>query len=159
MSKLSGKGRTDSASRLVRASPSAIYRAFVDPAALASWLPPAGMKGRVDAFDATEGGAFRITLMYESQEHVAPGKTSDHADVVRGRFVELVPGERIVQQVEFESANPAFAGIMTITWRLAAVAEGTDVTVLCENVPEGIRREDHETGLRSSLANLAAFTE
>lgn len=57
------------------------------------------------------------------------------------------------------SDDPSFAGKMTMTWTLAAVQEGTEVTVVCEEVPEGIRREDHDAGLRSTLKNLAAFTE
>jgi len=65
----------------------------------------------------------------------------------------------IVQAVEFQSEDPAFAGEMIMTWTLAAVPEGTKVTIVCENVPEGIRKEDHDIGLRSTLENLAIFTE
>ncbi|MDK1384072.1 SRPBCC domain-containing protein [Sinorhizobium sp. 8-89] len=64
-----------------------------------------------------------------------------------------------MQQAEFESNEPAFAGTMTITWTLSAVPDGTVVTVTCENVPEGILQQDHDAGLGSTLANLAAFTE
>ena len=71
----------------------------------------------------------------------------------------LIPDGRIVQVIEFESEDPAFAGTMTVDWTLADVPGGTEVTILCENVPEGIRPDDHETGLRSTLENLAAFTE
>jgi len=141
------------------ASPQTIYRAFLDPEALVSWLPPEGMKGHIDVFDPREGGTYRVALTYEGSDHSTPGKTSEHSDVVRGRFLELVPDERIVQLVEFASDNPAFAGAMTMTWTLAAVPGGTNVNILCENVPEGIRQEDHDAGLRSTLENLAAFTE
>ncbi len=71
----------------------------------------------------------------------------------------MIPDERIVQLIEFESKDPAFAGPMTIKWTLADVPGGTEVTVLCENAPEGIRPNDHEAGFRSTLENLAAFTE
>jgi hypothetical protein len=71
----------------------------------------------------------------------------------------LVPDERIVQLVEFVSEEPAFAGAMTMTWSLATVRGGTEVTILCENVPEGIRQEDHDAGLKSTLKNLARFIE
>ncbi|WP_082145228.1 SRPBCC family protein [Microvirga massiliensis] len=141
------------------ASPQTIYRAFLDPEALVSWLPPEGMKGHIDVFDPREGGTYRMSLTHEGSDHSTPGKTSEHSDVVRGRFVELVPDERIVQLVEFDSDDPAFAGAMTMTWTLAAVPGGTNVTILCENVPEGIRQEDHDAGLRSTLENLAAFIE
>ncbi|MEQ4486143.1 SRPBCC family protein [Cohnella silvisoli] len=140
-------------------SPRTIYKAFVDPKALVSWLPPKGMIGHIYEFDARNGGAYRMSLTYVGTDHSTIGKTSEHADVVQGRFLELVPDERVVQLVEFESEDPAFAGTMTMTWSLAAVPEGTEVTIVCENVPEGIRQDDHAAGLSSSLENLAAFTE
>ena len=154
-----GTRRTDSASRVIRASPRTIYQACLDPEALASWLPPEGMKGHIDVFDPREGGTFRMALAYEGSGHSMFGKTSEHSDVIRGQFLELVPDEQIVQQVGFEADDPAFAGAMTMTWTLAAVPGGTKVTILCENVPVGIRPEDHAAGLRSTLENLAAFTE
>jgi len=155
----SGKEETLYVSRVILASPRTIYQAFLDPEAVVSWLPPKGMKGHVYAFDAREGGAYRMSLTYEGPDHSAPGKSSEHADIFRGRFVKLIPDERIVQLVEFESEDPAFAGVMTIDWSLADVPGGTEVTVRCENAPEGVRPDDHETGMRSSLENLAAFTE
>lgn len=151
--------RTDVASRIIRASPGAIYAAFVDPDALVKWLPPEGMKGIVHAFDPREGGTYRIALVYERPNSSAPGKSTEDSDVVEGRFLELTPNERIVQEVEFESDDPAFAGTMRMTWSLAAVPEGTEITILCENVPEGIRKEDHDAGLRSTLENLARIME
>ena len=152
-------GRTDSASRIIRASPQTIYRAFLDPDAWMSWLPPKGMTARIDVFEPREGGTYRMTLTYDEVDHSAPGKTAEHADVVRGQFLELVPDERIVQLVEFESDDPALAGGMMMTWSLAVVPEGTEVTINCENVPAGIRKEDHDAGLSSTLENLAAFVE
>ncbi|MCD9025469.1 SRPBCC family protein [Cohnella silvisoli] len=159
MTNSSSKKRTDSASRVIMSSPRTIYKAFVDPKALVSWLPPKGMIGHIYEFDARNGGAYRMSLTYVGTDHSTIGKTSEHADVVQGRFLELVPDERVVQLVEFESEDPAFAGTMTMTWSLAAVPEGTEVTIVCENVPEGIRQDDHAAGLSSSLENLAAFTE
>jgi uncharacterized protein YndB with AHSA1/START domain len=117
------------------------------------------MKGHVHAFEAREGGAFRISLTYLEPDHSPRGKTLDHTDVVQGRFLELILDERIVQLIEFESKDPAFAGPMTMTWTLADVPGGTEVTILCQNEPEGIRPDDHVTGMRSTLENLAAFTE
>ena len=154
----SGKSST-CISRIIKAPRRTIYQAFLDPAAVVSWLPPKGMKGQVYEFDARNGGAYRISLTYAESNHSTPGKTSEHSDMVRGRFVELMPDERIVQRVEFESEDPAFAGAMTINWTFVDVPGGTEVTVLCENVPEGIRPSDHEVGVRSTLENLAAFTE
>lgn len=155
----SGKKRTDSASRVIKASPEALYHAFVDPTALAAWLPPSGMQGRIHEFDARAGGTYRMSLAYLDPQHSGMGKTSDNEDIVQGRFLELIPNERIVQSAIFESEDPAFAGEMTMIWTFDPVPEGTRVAIVCENVPEGIRKEDHDAGLSSSLANLAAFTE
>jgi len=151
-------GRTDAASRIIRATPQAIYDAFVDPDAQAKWLPPTGMTGHFDLFEPWPGGRYRMTLTFTG-EHTTPGKSSADADTVEGRLVELVPGERIVQAADFESDDPAFGGTMTMTWSLRAVREGTEVTVTASNVPEGVSAEDHAVGLASSLANLAAFVE
>jgi uncharacterized protein YndB with AHSA1/START domain len=110
MSTGSDHERDTCVSRIIKAPRKTIYQAFVDPEALVAWLPPKGMKGHVYAFDAREGGAYRMSLTYEGPDHSAPGKTSEHADIVRGRFVKLIPDERIVQLVVFESEDPAFAG-------------------------------------------------
>jgi uncharacterized protein YndB with AHSA1/START domain len=100
-----------------------------------------------------------MSLTYEEPGHPHRGKTSEHTDVVRGLFLELIPNERILQRIEFESKDPTFAGPMTIDWSFADVPGGTEVTILCENVPKGIEPGDHEVGMRSTLENLAAFTE
>jgi uncharacterized protein YndB with AHSA1/START domain len=159
MTNPSSKKRTDFGSRIIKASPQTIYKAFVDPEALVSWLPTKGMKGHIYEFVAQAGGAYRMSLTYVGTNHSTQGKTSEHTDVVKGRFLEFAPNERIVQLVEFDSEDPVFAGEMIMTWTLAAVPEGTKVTIVCENVPEGIRKEDHDVGLRSTLENLADYTE
>jgi uncharacterized protein YndB with AHSA1/START domain len=151
--------RTDTATRLIKASPEAIYDAFVDPGALMAWLPPKGMSGRCLQFEPWQGGRYRIELKLEGEGHEASGKTTERTDVTAGRFLALVPGERIVQSVEFESADPAFAGTMIMTWSLDRAPEGAKVTVTAGNVPSGISAEDHATGLASSLDNLAGYVE
>lgn len=159
MTSASDSKRTDSASRVIMASPRTIYQAFVDPEAVVAWRPPKGMKGQIYAFDAREGGTFRMSFAYTDTDHAVRGKTSEHADVFQGRFLELVPDERVVELVEFESDDPAFAGAMTVITTLAAVSGGTEVTIRCENVPSGVRPSDHQAGITSTLENLAAFIE
>ena len=159
MKAVAGTGRTHSASRLIRASPETIYRAFIRPEAMAAWRPPEGMRARIFEFDPREGGAFRMALEYEGEGHAPPGKSSEHADIVRGRFGALVPGRRIEERVEFESEDPAFAGTMIVTTTLEPVPGGTEVTITCDDVPEGISESDHRAGIASSLAKLARFTE
>lgn len=80
-------------------------------------------------------------------------------DRVEVRFQRLIADHLVVQEVDFESPDPAFAGTMTMSWKLSTVTNGTDVTVTAENVPDGIRPVDHEAAMHSSLANLAAFVE
>ncbi|MES2442799.1 MAG: SRPBCC family protein [Pseudomonadota bacterium] len=150
--------RTDRASRLIKAPVTKVYRAFTDPAALLCWLPPEGMRGEMLEFEARAGGGYRMALHYEGEDH-APGKTSDDSDVVAVRFLKLVPNKLILQAAEFVSDDPAFAGTMTMSWSFEADGAATRIAIECENVPGGIRRQDHVQGLKSSLANLAVFVE
>ncbi|MFI5914301.1 SRPBCC family protein [Dactylosporangium sp. NPDC051541] len=148
--------RTDQVSRVLAAPVERVFAALVDPDALTSWLPPSGMSGRFERFDARPGGSYRLVLTY-ADASAAPGKTTADSDVVEARFVELVPGVRVVQAVDFVSDDPAQAGTMTMTWAVAAVEGGTRVVFRAEDVPAGISAEDHATGMHSSLANLAAY--
>ena len=151
--------RTDTASRVIRAPQERLYRALLDPDAVASWLPPAGMEGRIDLFEPFTGGRFRITLTYKHAAHRVEGKSSEHSDVVEGRFTELVPNQRVTQAFEFQSERPELAGTMLMTWSFTPVSDGTEVTITCDNVPDAISQDDHLEGFRSTLQNLAAYTQ
>jgi len=148
------ESRTDSASREISAPPDRVYGAFADPTALIKWLPPAGMNGRVLEYDFREGGRFRIELTYRDPPS-AGGKTTARSDISSGRFLTLDAGRRIVQSVEFESADPSFAGVVTMTWTFERTPGGTRVTITADNVPAAISKADHDAGLRWSLDNLA----
>jgi len=149
-------GRTDTAARMIGVAPDRVFAALVDADALAEWLPPAGMSARFDHFDAREGGSFRLVLTY-ADVPATGGKTTSDSDVVEARFVEIIPGERVVQAVDFVSDDPAFAGTMTMTWSVAAVEGGTRLDLRADDVPTGISADDHTAGMSSSLANLAAY--
>jgi uncharacterized protein YndB with AHSA1/START domain len=151
--------RIDSESRLIRANAAAIYNAYINPADLVRWLPPKGMNGRIDIFDPHPGGEYRIVLTYDPGAQSSQGKTTEDADVVHGRFLELVPNQKIVQSVQFDSDDPRFAGEMVMTWLLTPAPEGTTVQITAENVPVGISPADHAAGITATLANLAAFVE
>lgn len=147
-------GRTDRSSIVIPAARERIYAALLDPSALETWLPPDNMRGRVLEFDARPGGVFRMELTYLDGTR---GKSAEHSDVTEVTFVELVPGERIVQRVVFDSEDPSFAGTMTMTWSLLETGDGTRVEIRADDVPPGISPEDHASGLAASLSNLASY--
>lgn len=146
-------------SKVIEAPRASIYRACLDPEALASWRVPDNMEGHVHAFDAREGGAFRMSLTYDDPAQSAAGKTSAGTDTFQSRFVELIPNERIVEVVEFESPNPEFAGEMRVTTTLVDAGGGTEVTLLFEGIPTGISPEDNRVGTEEALRKLAALIE
>src|ERR1700730_10598801 len=150
--------RTDRGSRVITAPPGRVWAALVDPGALMAWLTPGGMTGRFERFDARPGGSYRMVLTYADASG-APGKATAESDIVEARFVDIVPGERVVQAVDFVSDDPAYAGTMTMTWEVTAAGAGTRVDIVAEDVPDGISAEDHAAGLASSLRNLAAYVE
>jgi uncharacterized protein YndB with AHSA1/START domain len=149
--------RTDRASLEIAAEPATLYAAFADPGALMEWLPPGTMTGHALEYDFRVDGRYRIALTYADDAPSTAGKTSERSDVSTGRFLSLEPGRRIVQTVEFESTDAAFAGEMIMSWSFEPTSTGTLVTIVAENVPPGISREDHDEGLRSSLENLADY--
>jgi uncharacterized protein YndB with AHSA1/START domain len=149
-------GRTDTASRVIEAPLSSVYAALVDPDALVEWLPPQGMTGRFEFFDARSGGTYRMILTYDEAPE-SGGKTDDNSDIVEARFVELTPDTRVVQTVDFTSDDPSFAGTMTMTWAVSSLDGRTLVDMRADDVPPGISAEDHAAGMNSSLANLAAY--
>jgi len=141
---------------VIDASPDRVYAALVDRKALEAWLPPEGMTGRFERYDPRPDGSYRLVLTYVDAAG-APGKATADSDVVEARFVDIVPGVRVVQAVDFVSDDPSFAGTMTMTWEVVAVDGGTRVEIRAEDVPDGISAEDHAVGLASSLANLAVY--
>ena len=122
---------------------------------LERWLPPEGMTGKVHEISPSEGGGYVMSLYHGKATPSVPGKTTEHEDRFRVVFDELTPGSQVVQRVVFDATDPSFAGAMMQTWTLESSGHQTTVSVACENVPEGIRPEDHAVGLNSSLQNLA----
>ncbi len=151
--------RTDRAAREIAAPADRVWAALVDPGALVRWLPPAGMTGRFDHVDLRPGGSYRVVLSYDDPAAAGGGKAGDGSDVVEGRYVELLPGVRLVQAADFASDDPALAGTMTVTWSLEPTSGGTRVEIRADGVPDGIPAADHAEGMASSLANLAAWVE
>jgi uncharacterized protein YndB with AHSA1/START domain len=115
------------------------------------------MTCHVHAFDAREGGTYRISLTYDTPTGI--GKSTTQTDTYHGRFVKLVPNEQVVEVDEFETADPALRGEMTITITLADADGGTDVLAVHEGLPRGLSTADNETGWRMALTKLAALVE
>ncbi|MGW7001951.1 SRPBCC domain-containing protein [Streptomyces sp. NPDC054933] len=134
-----------------------VYRALLDAAAIAKWRVPAGMSSHVHAFDAREGGEFRVSLTYDAL--LGTGKSASHTDTYHGHFAKLVPDEQVIEVFEFETADPALRGTMTMTTTLTDADGGTDVLVVHEGIPDGVPAADNETGTRMALANLARLIE
>ena len=150
--------RTTRLTQHVDAPRTAVYRALVDAHAVAIWMVPDGMTSTVHAFDAREGGVICISLTYDAAD--AAGKTQANTDTFHGRFVALVPGERVVQPLEFETDDPAMRGEMTVVYALAdARGGGTDLHAEHRGLPPGVSPADNDAGWRMSLGKLAALVE
>jgi uncharacterized protein YndB with AHSA1/START domain len=148
---------TTTVRRHIDAPRRAVYRALIDAEAVPLWKVPEGMTCHVHEFDGREGGAFRISLTYS--ETSGTGKSTESTDTYHGRFVTLVPEEKVVEVDEFESVDPALRGEMTITITLADVDGGTDLVAVHEGLPAAVPAADNETGWRQSLDRLAALVE
>lgn len=149
--------RSTRVTRHFDAPPARVYAALVDADAIARWKVPTGMTSQVHAFDGREGGTFRISLTYD--EPTGQGKTTAHTDTYHGRFLELVPDERVVELDEFETDDPELRGEMKITITLAGANGGTELVAVHEGLPPGLSLADNDAGWRSALDRLAALVE
>lgn len=134
--------------RVLTAPPERVYRAFLDPDAMAKWLPPHGFTGRVLAMDARVGGRYRMQFT-----NLANGQV--HA--FGGQYLELVPNERIVNDDRFD--DPNLPGTMITTVTLKAVSCGTELTAVQQGIPEMIPVEACYLGWQASLQLLALLVE
>jgi uncharacterized protein YndB with AHSA1/START domain len=134
--------------RVLRAPPERIYRAFLDAAALAKWLPPNGFTCTVHQLDARVGGTYRMSFT---------NFTTGNGHSFGGTYLELVPNERIRHDDRFEDAN--LPGTMVTTIELKPVSVGTDVRVAQEGIPEAIPVEACYLGWQESLVLLGKLVE
>jgi uncharacterized protein YndB with AHSA1/START domain len=141
----------------VRAPRSVVYRLLLDPAAVTQWRVPDGMTSLVHQFEAHEGGAFRVSLSYDAPDRT--GKSHGHTDTYHGRFVTLVPDEQVVEELEFETGDPDLRGTMTMRTTLTDAADGTDIEVVHEGLPDKVPAADNELGTSMALAKLARLAE
>lgn len=149
--------RTTCTERHINAPRELVYSLLTDPEAVQKWKVPDGMSSHVHEFNAREGGSFRVSLTYHSQE--STGKTSAHTDTYHGRFVSLAPPERVVESLEFETDDPAMRGEMIITYTLSSSDGGTDLLAVHEGLPPGVSLSDNELGWRMSMDKLVALAD
>ncbi|MBN9385447.1 MAG: SRPBCC domain-containing protein [Chitinophagaceae bacterium] len=144
--------------KVISASPERVYRAFTSPDALEAWLVPGDMTGKVHRFHLREGGGYEMSLFYPETEKKMQGKTEAKEDRYTARFEALEPGKRIVEAIRFDTPDAQFQGEMTLEVHFEPVGQGsTRVTMIFDNIPEGIRPEDNKKGTELSLQKLEQY--
>jgi len=146
---------TDVGRAMVSALPNEVFAALVDVEARSVWLPPVGMSGRFEWFDARPGGGYRLVLAYDDPAIL--GKSDMNTDVVEVRFAEVDAPKKLVEEADFVSEVATFAGTLTMTWLLEAVGAGTLVTITATGVPDGISSTEHAKAFASTLNNLDTY--
>jgi uncharacterized protein YndB with AHSA1/START domain len=134
--------------RVLRATPERVYRAFLDPDARAKWLPPNGFTGKVHSMDATVGGTYKMSFT---------NFTTGHSHAFGGKFLELVPNQRIRYTDRFD--DPNLPGEMLTTVAIAKVSVGVEVNITQEGIPAAIPAEACYLGWQESLTLLAKLVE
>jgi uncharacterized protein YndB with AHSA1/START domain len=134
--------------RVLATKPDKVYRAFVEADALAKWLPPNGFTCTVHEFDAKVGGGFRMSFR---------NFTTRGSHSFGGRYLELVPGERLRYTDKFD--DPNLPGEMQVTVTLRQVSVGTELAIVQDGIPDVIPAEACYLGWQESLRNLARLVE
>ena len=134
--------------RVLRAPPERVYRAFLDAEAMVKWLPPHGFTGKVHHLDATVGGTYRMSFTNFS---------TGHSHSFGGKYLELVPNERIRHTDSFD--DPDLPGEMETTIALRPVFCGVELNIVQRGIPEVIPTEACYLGWQESLALLAQLVE
>ena len=141
-------GNTVRLHRVFKAAPERVYRAFLDPDAMAKWLPPNGFTGKVHHMDAKVGGSYRMSFT---------NFTTGDSHAFGGEYLELVPNERLRYTDKFD--DPNLPGIMQTTVSLRAIFCGTEVNIVQEGIPEMIPAEACYLGWQESLVLLGKLVE
>jgi len=134
--------------RVLRTTPERLYRAFLDADAIAKWLPPNGFTCKVHSMDAKAGGTYRMSFT---------NFTTGHSHSFGGKYLELVPDERILYTDTFD--DPNLPGEMQTTIMLRKVSCGTELNIVQEGIPESIPVEACYLGWQESLKLLASLVE
>lgn len=134
--------------RVLTAPPEKVYRAFIEPDALAKWIPPDGFTCTVHALEARVGGGFRMSFR---------NFTTGHEHFFGGEYLELVPNERLCYTDRFD--DPNLPGELRVTVSIKPVSLGSDLAILQEGIPDLIPAEACYRGWQESLLSLARLVE
>jgi uncharacterized protein YndB with AHSA1/START domain len=134
--------------RVIAAKPDKVFRAFVEPDAIASWLPPFGFLCTVHELDARTGGKHRMSFR---------NFTTGNSHSFGGTYVEVVPGRKLVYTDKFD--DPNLPGEMKVTVTLEAVSCGTELTIEQRDLPDVIPPEQCYLGWQESLRKLTKLVE
>jgi uncharacterized protein YndB with AHSA1/START domain len=134
--------------RVLTAKPEKVYRAFLEPDAMAKWLPPNGFTATMHHSDPTVGGSYKMSFR---------NFTTGHSHSFGGRYLELVPHERLRYTDVFE--DPNLPGEIQVTVTLRKVSVGTEISIVQEGLPDVIPIEACYLGWQQSLRNLAKLVE
>jgi uncharacterized protein YndB with AHSA1/START domain len=134
--------------RVLLAKPEKVYRAFLEPDAMARWMPPNGFTGKVQHMDAVVGGTFKMSFTNFSSGTVMG---------FGGEYIALVPNERLQYTDKFD--DPNLPGVITVTVTLKKVSVGTELNIVQEGLPDVIPLEACYLGWQESLQNLARLVE
>jgi uncharacterized protein YndB with AHSA1/START domain len=149
--------RSTRMSMVIHAPRERVYQALLDRDAIQQWRVPTGMSAVVHEFEPREDGRIRVSLQYNVP--TTAGKTTAQMDTYHGRFVELVPFEKVVERLEFETEDPELQGEMTMTIVLTDAEDGTCIDALHEGLPRGLSSEENSQGWSQALEKLAALVE
>jgi uncharacterized protein YndB with AHSA1/START domain len=134
--------------RVLKSTPDRVYRAFLDPDAMAKWLPPHGFTGKVHSIEPRVGGTYKMSFK---------NFTTGESHSFGGKYLELVPNERIRHTDRFDDAN--LPGEMVTTITLKQVSVGVELNVVQEGIPEAIPAEACYLGWQESLTLLTQLVE
>jgi len=141
-------GNTIRLHRVFRAPPDRVYKAFLDPEAMAKWLPPNGFTGKVHHMDAKVGGTYKMSFT---------NFNSGNSHSFGGKFLELVPGERLRYTDQFD--DPNLPGEIMVTIVLKKVSVGTEIHIEQAGIPEVIPPDACYLGWQESLILLTKLVE
>lgn len=134
--------------RVLATKPEKVYRAFLEPDALAKWLPPNGFLCTVHNYEGKTGGTYKMSFR---------NFTTNQSHSFGGKYIELVPNKRLRYTDKFD--DPNLPGEMQVTVTLEAVSVGTDIQIVQEGIPDAIPAEACYLGWQESLRNLARVVE